>query len=55
LSILQAVESTCQRRSRLESILNVAGGYDCGSFIGCGLGGRRFEQLSTVVLYLKRS
>jgi hypothetical protein len=43
LSILQAVESTCQRRSHLESILNVTGGATtAGAFIGCGLAGRSF-------------
>ena len=42
LSILQAVESTRQHRSRLESILNVAGGYASGAFISCGLAGQSF-------------
>ena len=31
-------------RSRLESILNVAGGYASGASIGCGLADSLFEQ-----------
>ena len=40
----QNVENDLQRRSRLESILNVPRGYTCGAFFACGLAGGHFEH-----------
>jgi hypothetical protein len=38
----QNAEKARQRRSRLESILNVARGYASGASVGCGLAERPF-------------